>query len=50
MLEADGLVDIDQSRLAVTSTGRLLLRAVAMTFDACIPPSALAGVPYSRAV
>jgi oxygen-independent coproporphyrinogen-3 oxidase len=36
-LEADGLVTRDDSGIAVTSTGRLLLRAVAMVFDAYLP-------------
>ncbi len=32
-LEADGLVERDESRIRVTPAGRLLLRAVAMCFD-----------------
>lgn len=48
-LEADGLVRLDGDGLRVTRTGRLLLRAVAMVFDAHLPPR---GAPsaYSRIV
>jgi oxygen-independent coproporphyrinogen-3 oxidase len=33
-LEADGLVELDDSGVTVTPRGRLLLRVVAMIFDA----------------
>jgi len=33
-LAADGLIDLDAKRLVATPTGRLLLRVVAMSFDA----------------
>ena len=32
-LESDGLVDIGANRIAITQTGRLLLRSIAMMFD-----------------
>ena len=36
----DGLVDVDGTRIAVTSRGRLLLRIIAMCFDRYLRPSA----------
>ena len=33
-LRADGLVDLTDGRIALTPVGRLLMRNVAMTFDA----------------
>jgi oxygen-independent coproporphyrinogen-3 oxidase len=33
-LQADGLVDLTDGRIALTPVGRLLMRNVAMTFDA----------------
>jgi oxygen-independent coproporphyrinogen-3 oxidase len=35
---ADGLVTIEPGRIAVTAAGRLLLRNIAMCFDAYLPP------------
>jgi oxygen-independent coproporphyrinogen-3 oxidase len=35
-LAADGLIEIGRWRLQVTPLGRLLVRAIAMQFDACI--------------
>ena len=32
-LQRDGLVDINDSRVAVTASGRLLMRNIAMQFD-----------------
>jgi oxygen-independent coproporphyrinogen-3 oxidase len=51
-LAADGLVRMAQGEIAATSTGRLLLRNIAMCFDrylAAAPPAAGAA-PLSRAV
>jgi oxygen-independent coproporphyrinogen-3 oxidase len=50
LLEGDGLVQIKEHRLAVTATGRLLLRVVAMAFDARLPQSSGIDVLYSRVV
>lgn len=36
-LEADGLVELSQDRLSVTDLGRLLIRNIAMKFDAHLP-------------
>ena len=47
-LETDGLVEIAQDRLAVTPRGRLLLRTVAMAFDAYISRSGSTRLQYSR--
>jgi len=51
-LEADGLVERDAGGLRVTARGRLLMRNVAMAFDAHLAPAAAPGEParYSRAV
>jgi oxygen-independent coproporphyrinogen-3 oxidase len=49
-LEADGLIEIDAMRLAVTPAGRLLLRVVAMTFDAYLPQTVDGGQRHSRVV
>ncbi|HMK85116.1 MAG TPA: oxygen-independent coproporphyrinogen III oxidase [Steroidobacteraceae bacterium] len=41
-LQADGLVELSESQIALTPAGRLLMRSVAMTFDAYIlrkPPA-----------
>jgi oxygen-independent coproporphyrinogen-3 oxidase len=46
-LEADGLIELDPQHVALTSIGRLLMRTVAMTFDAYIadsPPVAMSRV------
>jgi oxygen-independent coproporphyrinogen-3 oxidase len=34
LLQADGLIELDRKRIALTSIGRLLMRTVAMVFDA----------------
>lgn len=47
-LERDGLVEISHDRLAVTPRGRLLLRTVAMAFDAYLSKPDDSGVRYSR--
>ena len=47
-LAADGLVELGRERLTVTPRGRLLLRNVAMAFDAYL--GAQPGVLYSRTV
>jgi oxygen-independent coproporphyrinogen-3 oxidase len=48
VLQADGLVDLTPGRIALTSIGRLLMRTVAMAFDAYIkessPPAAMSRV------
>jgi oxygen-independent coproporphyrinogen-3 oxidase len=51
-LAADGLVRIAHERITATSTGRLLLRNVAMCFDRylAVPRPAAQAVPHSRAV
>jgi oxygen-independent coproporphyrinogen-3 oxidase len=47
----DGLVVLDSRRLGVTRRGRLLLRSVAMCFDAYLPATPTAAdATYSRAV
>jgi oxygen-independent coproporphyrinogen-3 oxidase len=49
---ADGLVEVEPGRIAVTPTGRLLLRSIAMCFDAYLDgPRAGPGSPsYSKLV
>jgi oxygen-independent coproporphyrinogen-3 oxidase len=37
VLQADGLVELGERRIALTAAGRLLMRSVAMTFDAYLP-------------
>lgn len=49
-LAADGLVELDAQRLVVTPAGRLLLRVVAMSFDACVPQVADAQERFSRVI
>jgi oxygen-independent coproporphyrinogen-3 oxidase len=48
-LEADGLVTMMSQRITATSRGRLLLRIIAMCFDAYLADAA-APVRYSRAI
>jgi oxygen-independent coproporphyrinogen-3 oxidase len=48
-LEADGLLERTSSGVTVTETGRLLIRNIAMRFDAYLPKAAVAGV-YSRTI
>jgi oxygen-independent coproporphyrinogen-3 oxidase len=50
MLETDGLIEIDTARLAVTPAGRLLLRVVAMSFDAYLPQTVDGDQRHSRVV
>jgi oxygen-independent coproporphyrinogen-3 oxidase len=47
-LEADGLVDLADGRIALTPVGRLLMRNVAMSFDAYI--AAAERPPMSRVI
>jgi oxygen-independent coproporphyrinogen-3 oxidase len=48
---ADGLVRVGTSRVVVTPAGQLLLRSVAMCFDAYLEPESPAAVaPFSRVV
>lgn len=49
---ADGLVRLEAGRIAATSTGRLLLRSIAMCFDAyrCAPPTISDASSFSRVV
>jgi len=47
-LEVDGLVDLAEGQLTLTAVGRLLMRNVAMTFDAYL--SAAAHTPMSRVI
>jgi oxygen-independent coproporphyrinogen-3 oxidase len=52
-LAADGLVELRPGRIEVTSRGRLLMRIIAMCFDAYLTPSAApAAAPtgYSRVI
>jgi oxygen-independent coproporphyrinogen-3 oxidase len=49
-LAADGLVELGARRIEITPLGRLLVRNVAMAFDAHLGTSAEAGVRYSRTV
>jgi oxygen-independent coproporphyrinogen-3 oxidase len=48
-LRQDGLVDLTNNQIALTPVGRLLMRNVAMTFDAYIAATA-ATVPMSRVI
>jgi oxygen-independent coproporphyrinogen III oxidase len=50
---ADGLVAVDDRRITVTSAGRLLLRSIAMCFDAYLKgaaPAAGQPAPFSRVI
>ena len=49
-LAADGLVVVSPDRIAVTSRGRLLLRIVAMCFDAHLARQHSESVSYSKAL
>lgn len=49
-LEDDGLVAVEPDGIRVTDTGRLLLRAVAMVFDAYLSPRMANSARYSRVV
>jgi len=49
-LAADGLVVVTPARIAVTARGRLLLRVVAMCFDAHLARPRSADVRYSKAL
>lgn len=52
-LEADGLVSLTPTGLTVTPVGRLLLRIVAMVFDAYLPRQGSSGespIPFSRVI
>jgi oxygen-independent coproporphyrinogen III oxidase len=50
LLQADGLVEIGQDRIRATERGRLLLRIIAMCFDAYLDQPAAAPARYSRAI
>ena len=49
-LEADGLVEITQDRIKIAGTGRLLLRNIAMCFDAYLESMAKTKPIFSRTV
>jgi oxygen-independent coproporphyrinogen-3 oxidase len=49
-LVADGLVLLSPQRIAVTARGRLLLRVIAMCFDAHLARARDADVRYSKAL
>ncbi|MEO7934989.1 MAG: coproporphyrinogen III oxidase, partial [Dokdonella sp.] len=50
-LQADGLVNLSQDRIALTDRGRFLMRIVAMCFDAYLDQAADALKPiYSKAL
>jgi oxygen-independent coproporphyrinogen-3 oxidase len=46
----DGLVQVDAAAIAVSPQGRLLLRNIAMCFDAYLERPASAPVQFSRAI
>jgi oxygen-independent coproporphyrinogen-3 oxidase len=48
----DGLVRIENGRIAVTPSGRLLLRSIAMCFDGYLngPRSTSDATPFSKVV
>jgi oxygen-independent coproporphyrinogen-3 oxidase len=46
---ADGLIELDEDRIEATPAGRLLLRAIAMVFDAYLQPAS-ATPRYSRVI
>jgi oxygen-independent coproporphyrinogen-3 oxidase len=46
----DGLVHVGNDRIAVSSQGRLLLRNIAMCFDAYLDRPATLPVQFSRAI
>jgi oxygen-independent coproporphyrinogen-3 oxidase len=48
-LEQDGLIEIGQSRIRITSRGRLLLRSIAMVFDRYLASEQNSG-RYSKAI
>jgi oxygen-independent coproporphyrinogen-3 oxidase len=47
---ADGLIELDEDGLQVTSSGRLLLRHVAMVFDQYLQPQTLQLKRFSRVI
>ncbi|HEX3121784.1 MAG TPA: oxygen-independent coproporphyrinogen III oxidase [Rhodanobacteraceae bacterium] len=49
-IERDGLIEVGDDRLRVTSRGRFLLRIIAMCFDAHLARSEAAGTRYSKAL
>jgi oxygen-independent coproporphyrinogen-3 oxidase len=49
-MEDDGLVQVDDDRIRVSALGRLLLRNIAMCFDAYLDRTASAPVQFSRAI
>jgi oxygen-independent coproporphyrinogen-3 oxidase len=49
MLQSDGLVELKSGRITLTSVGRLLMRTVAMAFDAYVKQS-LPPVAMSRVI
>jgi oxygen-independent coproporphyrinogen-3 oxidase len=46
----DGLVTVDHAGIGISSQGRLLLRNIAMCFDAYLDRPATAPVQFSRAI
>jgi oxygen-independent coproporphyrinogen-3 oxidase len=49
-LASDGLIALTPARIAATARGRLLLRIVAMCFDAYLTRPREAGPGYSKAL
>lgn len=50
-LQDDGLVELSSNAIRITPQGRLLLRAVAMVFDAYLRPATVTDIPrYSRVI
>jgi oxygen-independent coproporphyrinogen III oxidase len=50
VLQADGLVELDSKTIALTPVGRLLMRTVAMAFDAYVNPASGCNAPQSAAM
>ena len=49
-LEADGLLRLSRERVQVTERGRLLLRVIAMCFDAYLDAPQAVPARFSRAI
>lgn len=50
LLQADGLVEVSATRIVATDRGRLLMRIIAMCFDAYLGQPAAAPARYSKAI
>jgi oxygen-independent coproporphyrinogen III oxidase len=50
ILQADGLVELNSKYIALTSVGRLLMRTVAMAFDAYVNPAPGCAAPQPAAM